>query len=261
MTFKPLNVNIQQCTATSKSTGRRCENPAVNGYTVCRLHGAHKKRSPNDPPRKTTSGRGSRVIKDYKKKIDETAAGLGLEPPADLEHGFMAFKILNEDEREDFLAIVKRLHDDFKMNKSSDFYATELVALSLIKFRRAVKNDDMKSIEGYDRIVRMHLADLKATKSAREGDTINVKTTPAEWAASILKRIEEEEALEQAGPAGAFSEESKNSVAFDKGDDAKKSDETKTIDDQSVAFDEVSDGAGDVRVSGTEPLTSPQKHT
>ncbi len=201
------------------------------------------------------------MIKDYKKKIDETAAGLGLEPPADLEHGFMAFKILNEDEREDFLAIVKRLHDDFKMNKSSDFYATELVALSLIKFRRAVKNDDMKSIEGYDRIVRMHLADLKATKSAREGDTINVKTTPAEWAASILKRIEEEEALEQAGPAGAFSEESKNSVAFDKGDDANKSDETKTIDDQSVAFDEVSDGVGDVRVSGTEPLTSPQKHT
>jgi len=202
----------------------------VTGYDVCRAHGAHKKK-PGDPARKTTSGRGSRVIKDYKKKIDETAAGLGFEPPADLEYGFMAFKILNEDEREDFLAIVKRLHDDFEMNKSSDFYATELVALSLIKFRRAVKNDDMKSIEGYDRIVRMHLSDLKATKSAREGDTINVKTTPAEWAASILKRIEEEEALEQAGPTGAFSEESKSSVAFDKVDDANKSDGTKPFEE------------------------------
>ena len=70
-----------------------------------------------------------------------------------------------------------------------------------------------------------------------------------------------EDALEQAGPAGAFSEESKNSVAFDEGDDANKSDETKTFDKQSVAFDEVSDGAGDVRVSGTEPLTPSQKYT
>jgi len=254
------NENVRQCTATSKRTGERCKCPAVTGYDVCNVHGAHK-RKPGDPPRKTTSGRGSRVFKDYKKKIKETAAELGIELPKDLKHGFLGFKILEENEREEFLAIVNRLHDDFEMNKSSDFYATELVATCLIMFRRAMKNGDMKTIEGYDRMVRMHLSDLKATKSAREGDTVNIKTTPAEWAASILKRIEEEEALEQAGPAGAFSEESKNSVAFDKGDDANKSDETKTIDKQSVAFDEVSDGAGDVRVSGTEPLTSPQKHT
>ena len=226
----PLINQKTQCSATSKTTGKRCPNPVVTGYDVCRAHGAHKKK-PGDPARKTTSGRGSRVIKDYKQKIDETAAGLGLEPPADLEHGFMAFKVLNDDEREDFLAIVKRLHDDFQMNKSSDFYATELVALSLIKFRRAVKNDDMKSIEGYDRIVRMHLADLKATKSAREGDTINVKTTPAEWAASILKRVEEEEAQELAGAGGAFPEGSKSSVAFDQDGDGNKSDETKPFEE------------------------------
>ncbi|OQA83982.1 MAG: hypothetical protein BWY28_03065 [bacterium ADurb.Bin236] len=231
MTFKPLNENIQQCTATSRSTGRRCENPAVNGYTVCRLHGAHKKRSPNDPPKKTKSGRHSNVIQKYKNKLNKTAEELGVDLSVGLKHGFLAFDILTPEERQDFLSVVKQMHEDFQLNKSSDFYATELVATNLILFRRAVKNDDVKAAEAYDRMVRMHLSDLKATKSAREGDTINVKTTPAEWAASILKRVEEEEAQELAGGGGAFSEESKNSVAFDEGDDANKSDKTKTFEE------------------------------
>ena len=29
-----------RCTATAKSTCHRCRNPAVRGWTVCRLHGA-----------------------------------------------------------------------------------------------------------------------------------------------------------------------------------------------------------------------------
>ncbi|OQA87740.1 MAG: hypothetical protein BWY28_01900 [bacterium ADurb.Bin236] len=231
MAFKPLNENIKQCTATSKSTGRRCENPAVNGYNVCRLHGAHKKRSPNDPPRKTKSGRHSNVIQKYKNKLNKTAEELGVDLSVGLKHGFLAFDILTPEERQDFLSVVKQMHEDFQLNKSSDFYATELVATNLILFRRAVKTGDVKAAEAYDRMVRMHLSDLKATKSAREGDTINVKTTPAEWAASILKRVEEEEALEQAGPAGAFSEGSKKSVAFDEGDDGKKSDEPKPFEE------------------------------
>jgi hypothetical protein len=231
MTFKPLNENIQQCTATSRSTGRRCENPAVNGYTVCRLHGAHKKRSPNDAPKKTKSGRHSNVIQKYKNKLTKTAKELGVDLSVGLKHGFLAFDILTPEERQDFLSVVKQLHEDFEMNKSSDFYATELVATNLILFRRAVKNDDVKAVEAYDRMVRMHLSDLKATKSAREGDTVNIKTTPAEWAASILKRVEEEEALELAGGGGAFSGGSNSSVAFDEGGDANKSDETKPFEE------------------------------
>lgn len=231
MTFKPLNENIQQCTATSRSTGRRCENPAVNGYTVCRLHGAHKKRSPNDAPKKTKSGRHSNVIQKYKNKLNKTAEELGVDLSVGLKHGFLAFDILTPEERQDFLSVVNQLHEDFEMNKSSDFYATELVATNLILFRRAVKNDDVKAAEAYDRMVRMHLSDLKATKSAREGDTVNIKTTPAEWAASILKRVEEEEALELAGGGGAFPDGSKSSVAFDEGGDANKSDETKPFEE------------------------------
>ena len=29
-----------RCRANAKSTGRRCKGPAVNGWTVCRMHGA-----------------------------------------------------------------------------------------------------------------------------------------------------------------------------------------------------------------------------
>ena len=36
-----------RCTAKSKSTQRRCENPAVSGYNVCRHHGAGNKDNPN----------------------------------------------------------------------------------------------------------------------------------------------------------------------------------------------------------------------
>jgi len=231
MTFKPLHQGSRQCTATAKSTGKRCEQVAVNGFDVCRVHGAHKKRSLNDPPRKTKNALQSGVIRKYKKKLNKTAEELGVDLSVGLKHGFLAFDILTPEERLDFLSVVKQMHEDFQLNKSSDFYATELVATNLILFRRAVKTGDVKAAEAYDRMVRMHLSDLKATKSAREGDTINVKTTPAEWAASILKRVEEEEALEQTGPAGAFSAESKKSVAFDEGDDANKSDETKPFEE------------------------------
>jgi hypothetical protein len=36
----PMNDNAQCCTATAKSTGERCQNPAVDGWDVCRMHGA-----------------------------------------------------------------------------------------------------------------------------------------------------------------------------------------------------------------------------
>ena len=223
--------NIRQCTATAKSTGERCRCPAVTGFNVCKVHGAHKKRSPNDPPKKTKSGRHSNVLQKYKNKLNKTAEELDVDLSVGLKHGFLAFEVLNEAERQDFLSVVKQMHDDFQLNRSSDFYATELVATNLVLFRRAVKNDDVKSAEAYDRMVRMHLSDLKATKSAREGDTVNIKTTPAEWAASILERFESEEARDQAvhhSSGGDTSDECETSVAFDSGVEAKKPDETKS---------------------------------
>ena len=230
MAFKPIHPNARQCTATSKRTGRRCERAAVRGYDVCPSHGAHKKREIGDPPRETTNALKSSVIRRYKNRIDKAAKQLGVDLPAELKHGFLAFDILADKERQDFLSVVKQMHGDFTLNRSSDFYAVELVATNLILYRRAAKNGDMKATEAFDRMVRMHLSDLKATKSAREGDTVNIKTTPAEWASTLLKSVDEEEAKEkadQAGGGGAFSDGSKSSVTVDEEDAPKKSDETK----------------------------------
>jgi len=244
--YKPLHPGIPQCTATSKSTGRRCENPAVRGFNVCRLHGAHKKKKPGDPPKKTTNALKSNVHRKYKNRIEMAAEEIGTELLEELKHGFLAFEILNGEERRDFLGVVKQMHEDFKMNKSSDFYAVELVATNLVLYRRAAKNGDVKAAEAYDRMVRLHLSDLKATKNAREGDTVNIKTTPAEWAAALLKRVDEEDKenegeqadqADQAGEAGgdgalsgAFSGERESSVTVYEDEAAKNSDETKTSD-------------------------------
>lgn len=40
MNTTPAFPNAAQCTATSKRTGCRCRAPAVNGWKVCRFHGA-----------------------------------------------------------------------------------------------------------------------------------------------------------------------------------------------------------------------------
>jgi len=154
MSLKDFHPNIRQCKATSKSTGKRCLNPAVTGFDVCRLHGAHKKRKPGDPPRKTTNALKSNVIRKYKKRVNKAAKELGMDLPKELKHGFLAFDILNEGERQDFLCVVNQMHEDFKMNKSSDFFAVELVATNLVLYRRAAKNGDVKAAETYDRMVR-----------------------------------------------------------------------------------------------------------
>ncbi len=45
-----MNDDAQRCTATAKSTGERCQNPAVSGWDVCRMHGA------GSPKNGTTGG-------------------------------------------------------------------------------------------------------------------------------------------------------------------------------------------------------------
>jgi hypothetical protein len=41
--------NITQCNATAKSTGKQCENPAVDGSSKCRVHGGKTPRGADSP--------------------------------------------------------------------------------------------------------------------------------------------------------------------------------------------------------------------
>jgi hypothetical protein len=46
----PMDNDANRCTATAKSTGERCKNSAVEGWDVCRFHGA------GSPKNETTGG-------------------------------------------------------------------------------------------------------------------------------------------------------------------------------------------------------------
>lgn len=53
-----------RCTATSKTTGERCRNAAVTGYTVCRMHGAGSPTHGRPGGRPITHGRYSKRLPD-----------------------------------------------------------------------------------------------------------------------------------------------------------------------------------------------------
>ena len=64
---------MAQCTAKSKRTGERCKAHAVDGYTVCRMHGAgspHKGRPGGGDGRPITTGRYSLA---HRKSLEEKA--------------------------------------------------------------------------------------------------------------------------------------------------------------------------------------------
>lgn len=256
-----FNKNARQCTARSKRTGERCKCVAVTGYNVCRVHGCNKKNpggSKKGERRTVKTGMNSEIVKKYKEKAAESPPEgespeeveamkekkqdlIGDQP--DLNHGFLASELLDDIEMKTFKRILGRMYKDFTFNKSSDFYAVELVALNLMLYRRAARDMNMKAVEAFDRTIRLHLKDLKATKITREGETVNVKTTPAEWAAALVEHVREEERVarksaydreryreqkeERAADAGENREEGEKKVRVDSVGPVKNSDKTK----------------------------------
>ena len=113
-----------------------------------------------------------------------------------LKHGIYANRLLSDDEKSLFHTIVEQLYKDFTFNGSSDFAQVELVALYQIRLARALESGDSHAAERFDRMIRAHLRDLKATKNIREGSgPKDLGTTPAEWAASLLEKLKEEEKI------------------------------------------------------------------
>lgn len=72
------------------------------------------------------------------------------------------------------------------------------MAMAFLKYSHAVKKGHHQAAESFDRIVRGHLKNLKATKIDRESSTPQKpKTTPAEWAADLLERCRAEKEEEK----------------------------------------------------------------
>ena len=152
----------KRCKAKSKRTGQQCKQSAMPGYEVCYYHGAGA-----GPPKGNMNA---------------------------LKHGAYVNRLLDEEEKALFLEFYQLLHEDFVLNKSSDRMSAELACIYFVKLTRMINSGiNPEGIYKMDLLVRNQLKDLKATKDKREGDTINVKTSPAEWVANFMEKAKKAE--------------------------------------------------------------------
>lgn len=154
----------KRCKARSKKTGNQCGNWAINGKNVCRIHGG-KSTGPKNPARQPNNQH-ARKYGSYIAEILKTDIWI-------------------------FEKFYDTLHQDFELNNSTDKMAAELACMYFVKIIQAQREGDIPSADTHDRMCRLQLKDLKATKSAREGEIVTLKTSPAEWAANLLSQSEE----------------------------------------------------------------------
>ncbi len=154
--------NKIRCKAKSKRTGKQCQRFVVDGYKVCYHHGAGA-----GPPKENKNA---------------------------LKHGAYVNKLLDEEEKKIFDEYFQKLNDDFILNSSSDQMSAELACIYFVKLHRIIKDGNSpEGIYKMDLLVRNQLKDLKATKDKREGDTINLKTSPADWVADFMEKAKKAE--------------------------------------------------------------------
>ena len=110
-----------------------------------------------------------------------------------MTHGIFANKCLDDEERVLFREVIDRLYQDFEFNRSSDYIQLEFIAINTVKYMRAIAEGNMDAAQKLDGMIRAHLKDLKTTKLAREGDQpTGPQTTPADWAADLLRKSDEQ---------------------------------------------------------------------
>ena len=158
--------DARRCTAKSKQSGERCKRPAAPGKRVCYMHGA----------------RGGGVKGNLNAMI----------------HGAYVQRVLNAEEQEIHALFVTQLHRDFVLNDSSDEISAQMAAMAFVQYVRALKGGDAKSADIFDGMVLRHLRSLKATKITREADGKELTTTPAQWAAELLKEVRKAGAADDA---------------------------------------------------------------
>ena len=160
MPVKPQRI---KCTAHVKKTGKPCQAWAVMGYKVCNMHGANLKNHGGAP--------------DGNKNA--------------MTYGIFTNDLQDDEEKRLYQEYYQALQKDFKLNNSSDRMICQMACIFFIRLRRAINQGKSGDIALLESLVRNQLKDLKATRDKREGDVVDLKTSPAEWAANILKEVEE----------------------------------------------------------------------
>jgi len=153
----PLNKKATQCKAKSKISGERCQNAAVRGFEVCRMHGAK-----GGAPKKNLNA---------------------------LVHGTFVDRFLREGEHEMFERFMSGLKKDIPdMNDSADFAIAVTAGMVFIRLQRAIEGDAQpNSVDFLSKTLIRHLEALKITRHARKGTDINLPT-PAQWALDLIEK-------------------------------------------------------------------------
>lgn len=135
-------------------------------------------------------------------------------------HGIFANKCLDEEERALFQEVIDRLYADFDFNRSSDFIQIEFIAINTVKYMRAIAEGNMDAAQKLDGMIRANMKDVKTTKSAREGDQpTGPQTTPADWAADLLRKADESAESQKPRKAGSVKKPNKIGDNTESGDD------------------------------------------
>jgi len=177
MPFKNMK---NRCTAKSKTTGERCKNPAVTGYTVCYHHGANPK------------NKGGR-----KKGCDNSKPRGGGAPSGNAnatKHGLYSSRLPPE-EQERYESLRDSYLELFDNATSVDRDCVHRLALFQTKLDAAVeKGAPGDALESLQRMIHRELKALKATRESKDGGQAT-GTSPAEVMAALIARVRERQAL------------------------------------------------------------------
>ena len=176
MAFK----DAKQCKAKSKRSGERCRNPAVVGFEVCRMHGAHgpgSKRPGRKPGCEKPAGSGGPAWRNANA----------------LKHGAYSGR-LAPGEQAIVDAIQAAFEEDFggadKLSAADRLLILRL-ATNAAKLTSAIEKDaPPHAVRPRHRMELELLRELKATRATMDGRPA-AGNSPAEVVAALLARVRE----------------------------------------------------------------------
>ncbi len=132
---------------------------------------------------------------------------------ANVLHGIFANRIFGNEELALFTVMIEIFREETSFNGSGDMVQLELLCIYCLKISRAVMAEQWDAVERLDRMIRMHMADLKLTRKMREGEgPSDGAPNPLDYAMELVERARQrlaERAQETAAgeEAGAKTEE------------------------------------------------------
>lgn len=183
----PLRETAEQCTATARRTGKRCQNPAVTGYSVCRMHGA------GSPSKGTVSGRpvttGRYSLAHRRKLADKQGKFLNDAKPWDLSDELALMRALLQE-------YLERYDDNAKLPAQEIdriFAMIETVSRLVERITKIINTTALTQIEV--QYLQARLADLLNKYVADPDDRkrflaeLSEPVDVREWSRSETKRI------------------------------------------------------------------------